>query len=262
LIRTIFNTYYHFKLYDESLILLRDCIYKYDNKYLTENGVFCVIKTYISCKKYTEILDIILNENSDIFNHCWIENTLIRNDHITLLMYCCYKDNNLDLALYLFELSIGRNLTKYTIVTYNYFIQLLIAKFGLFSEVVINAVAQLIHDNILYSDYNNNDNGVINIYEMSAEIIPIILNCFISKYVEQNRNKFQIVCCRNLKNSKTFRRDNYRLLSGEDSDYLLSVAHYHLQNDYYPHIECKWTFGHDEIECDCAAFINALNVSL
>ena len=260
LIKSIFNTYCEFELHNESLELLRECISKYDNKYSAENGIFSVIKTFISCKKYEEILDVMMNPNSKIFEHCWIKHTLIRNDHITLLMYCCFKSINLDLALSLFEMSMDRNVTKYGIVTYNYFIQLLIAKFGQFSDIVIETVAQFIGDNVFYADYENHC-GLINIYEMSSKIIPIILNCFISKFTEEDRCSFHVICCRNLKSMKPIRRDKYRLLSGEDSDYLLSVAHYHLQNDYYPPIECKWTLGGDEIKCDSSAFVRAFKLT-
>jgi len=231
------------------------CLVKYDNKYLRENGTFSVIKTFIACEQYEQILDIMVEPNSKMFEQCWIEHTLMRNDHITLLMYCCYKSIGLDAALSLFEVSMDRNLTKYSIVTYNYFLQLLIAKYGQFSDIVMETVSQFINDDVFYANYQDHS-GIINIYEMSSEIIPIILKCFISKFIQEERNKFHIVCCLNLKNSKPFRRDNYRLLSGEDNDYLLSVAQYHLQTDYYPPIACKWTLGGDEIECDATQFLS------
>ena len=248
LLRIIFESYFNFGLYSESLILFKNCIYKYKfNKYLIKNGLFCLIKTFIENKKYQSILDLLLSEESDIYQFIFIENTLISNNDITLLMYCCYKINNLNLALFLFEISMKKNLTKYTIITYNYFIKLLINKYGQFSDIVINTILQFINENIF-----NISSNIINIYEIDKDIIPILIYCFLMDKKQKNENnfKFNIVCYPNLLNSKRFKKDNYRLLSGEDNDYLLSNTYYFLQNNYYNKLDCKWKFGFDEIECN------------
>ena len=163
-------------------------------------------------------------------------------------MYCCFKMNNLDLALFLFEISIKKHLTKYTIITFNYFIKILINKYGQFSEIVENTISEFIKQDIFYSDFNHN---ILNIYEIDSQIIPILIDCFIDNNYNQNQenNGFTIICYPNFKNPKTRRNDNYRLLYGEDNDYLLSTAYYHLQNNFCNIIDSKWTFGSDEIKC-------------
>ena len=148
----------------------------------------------------------------------------------------------------------------------NHFAGLLVRSFGPWSSVVMDSVSMLIMDGdghrrlIAERGRERGDAGTVatlNVYDLSAAVIPSVVRCFIES-VECSR--FNIVCYRNsVRNKGTIRRDNYRLLSGEDSDYLLSRTHFVLQNHFYPPIQCQWTFGHDEIQCDATNFVNALH---
>ena len=148
----------------------------------------------------------------------------------------------------------------------NHFAGLLVRSFGPWSSVVMDSVSMLIMDGdghrrlIAERGMERGDAGnvaTLNVYDLSAAVIPSVVRCFIES-VECSR--FNIVWYRNsVRNKGTIRRDNYRLLSGEDSDYLLSRTHFVLQNHFYPPIQCQWTFGHDEIQCDATNFVNALH---
>eukprot|EP01083_Nonionella_stella_P067580 178858_1 len=244
LLRVQFATYHHFKLPDKSLQLLRNCIENGATKYCIQQAIFSLIKTYIACGNYVQILHVMLSNNK-YWMYC-------NRDDVALLMYCCYKANQLDCALDLFQISMDSNIKRFSLVTYTYFIQVLMATFGAFSDIVCDTVSQFMNDNIFYTQHTH-----INIYQMSEQIIPVLMHCFIHKYMLQNTNTFSIVCCQywHNDNHKQFKRDNYRLLSGEDDDYLLSAAYFHLQNHYYPPIQCQWNTAHDEIHCDLTNFI-------
>ena len=261
LVRIVFNSHFVFGAAEESLTLLRRCVL-WGDQYAVSNGTFSVLKTFVAAQRFETVLAAMLRRESDLFEAVW---NGMGQDAVSLLMYCCLRADDVHSARRLMEFAMDRNLTAFSMVTLNHFVHLLVRTFGPWSDVVMEAVAMLlIHgDNggdgggyTLCSKSGDDNAAILNVYDLSAAVIPSVVRCFIES---AECSRFSIVWYRNaVRNKATIQRDNYRLLSGEDSDYLLSRTHFVLQNHFYPPIQCRWTFGHDEIHCDATNFVNAL----
>ena len=142
---------------------------------------------------------MVLLRESALFDVLWSD-TLLSNDDITLLMFCASKyyqtDANpeaLDFALKLFQMAIDHNLTKFTVLTYCYFIELLMMRFGAFSEIAADAVSQC----LLLDEAD----GVLNVHQMTANMIPALIRCFVFKLKSKSKKTIIQVSTKNIKKS-------------------------------------------------------------